>query len=804
LGFKADQFNAKLLRAAFTDAPNKLAENAGPITLSNDTGPFRVEISKAKDWQKPDSLTLDTVAYQPGTGQTNSDTENLKALKFELVFSENLDPLAAPGIAESIFNSPWPVLRLLLRQIWQPDTPGANTGRYIIAYQLFKDLQLIALQLKVVVTNLTPLQIQNDETSLDPSRPFEPFGSRPAAGSRLFLGHPELVYKKLDSLAFNFEWLGVPENLANYYKNYPAIKAASDFTVGVSLIDNRLEIPLTTATPVTLFLGTGVNTANFARVPDVIAKTRPGYIYDRITQPVLGENLLDWSRYLQWELNAPDFQHEAYPTLASQKTIQLAMDLAVGKPAAPDNYQVNPPYTPRIKRLSLDYTASLEILMANYSQDSRSDKIYYIHPFGFNEVFLEPENLYYYFLPQFNNKGELYIGIGNLNSPQNLTLLFQMAEGSANPDLAPEPVEWSYLDNNRWISLEQGQLLQDTTRNLINSGIIEFSLPPVQPSTTLPASLYWVRATIPQNADSVGDTIAIHTQAVSATFANQNNASDHLSQPLPAGSIKSLTEPVPEVAGIRQPYTSFGGKMIEQDYNFYTRISERLRHKQRALTLWDYERLVLAQFPQIYKVKCLPAGADMPGQVDLVVIPDIKNKLPFNPFEPKAPADLIADIETYLKQYISPFTTVTVKNAYYVPVKVRFDVRFYPGHNEGYYKKLLNDELNRFLSPWAYVESADIVIGGRIYANAIINFIEKRPYVDFIANVKLFSSEDGLNFRASNPPTDEGYWVETPRPDGVLVAAPQHEIGIIPETGFEEKLFTGINYMKIELDFIVG
>jgi hypothetical protein len=178
--------------------------------------------------------------------------------------------------------------------------------------------------------------------------------------------------------------------------------------------------------------------------------------------------------------------------------------------------------------------------------------------------------------------------------------------------------------------------------------------------------------------------------------------------------------------------------------------------------------------------------------------------LPFDPFEPKAPADLIANISENLAGLVPAFARVRVKNAHFVPVKVRVAVRFRPGYNEGYFKRALNEELNRFLSPWAYGEGADIVIGGRIYGNVIINFLEERPYVDYVANIKLFSSEDGRNFVLAHPTTTEGYWVEARQPDGVLVAARQHEIDIIPEEGYQEDAFTGINYMKVELDFVVA
>ena len=48
------------------------------------------------------------------------------------------------------------------------------------------------------------------------------------------------------------------------------------------------------------------------------------------------------------------------------------------------------------------------------------------------------------------------------------------------------------------------------------------------------------------------------------------------------------------------------------------------------------------------------------------------------------------------------------------------------------------------------------------------------------------------------------YHVATDQPDQVLVAAAQHYFDVIPDTGYQQASFTGINYARIELDFIVG
>src|SRR5262249_6811590 len=156
----------------------------------------------------------------------------------------------------------------------------------------------------------------------------------------------------------------------------------------------------------------------------------------------------------------------------------------------------------------VDYTSSIEVVLKDYQATLGTDSILHIHPFGSADVQPEPGTSNYSFLPQYDYEGELYIGVADLRPPQTISVLFQMAEGSADPDLDPPPIEWSCLSNNRWINLDNGNILQDATRGLTNSGIIEFSLPLVEPNSLLSPSLYWIRAAIANNSNGVCDTVA--------------------------------------------------------------------------------------------------------------------------------------------------------------------------------------------------------------------------------------------------------------------------------------------------------
>ncbi|HAP64873.1 MAG TPA: hypothetical protein DCR93_37105, partial [Cytophagales bacterium] len=236
--------------------------------------------------------------------------------------------------------------------------------------------------------------------------------------------------------------------------------------------------------------------------------------------------------------------------------------------------------------------------------------------------------------------------------------------------------------------------------------------------------------------------IGLHTQAAQATFADQGNDPDHLSAPLASGTIRQLLDRQAAVQKVQQPYASFDGKPQEAATPFYTRVSERLRHRQRSLSAWDYERLVLEKFPDIFQVRCLPHTSPQalvdPGAATLIVVPNLRNQQATTLLMPRASVATLDRIRTYLQEYLSPFANLHVQNPQYEEVLLDFKVRFREGNDEGYYVTQLNEELRRYLSPWAYQANQEVVFGGRIYKSKVLAFIENRPYVDYVLDFKLY------------------------------------------------------------------
>lgn len=505
------------------------------------------------------------------------------------------------------------------------------------------------------------------------------------------------------------------------------------------------------------------------------------------------------------------------------------------------------PFAPELESISLDYSTSVTLKLPIKNNRTRSledplpvdpfvenssslDFLFHLHPFGISDVKKNgewiriaenketkevTEKFRHHFLPKYEDEGHLYLGIENLRPPQSLSLLFQQAEGSGNPNLPLPKVEWAYLVRDNWKVMGSERIRRDTTNGLRKTGIIELAIPADadQDHTLMPTGIHWIRIGVPRHSVSLNNTIDIHTQALKATrIINEFDIAD-LGQALPPETIAELSQPIPGLSSLVQPYTSFNGKSKEQPSSFYRRVSERLRHKNRALTLWDYERLVLEQFPDIYKAKALSAdlldqSAPL-GGVTIIVIPDIRFRRPFDPFEPKVPQGQLQEIEDYLQQIIPPFATVKVQNPKFDYLHVRAAVKFYDMDKFDFYADQLQQDLKQYLSPWAFDHSSEITFGRNIYLSVLVNFMENRPYVDYIDQPKMFLMErrifeDTIIRIAGTSSTETDGDILLRGPDIILVTAPEHTIDYLDESiPPSERIFSGIGYAKLHLDFEV-
>lgn len=371
--------------------------------------------------------------------------------------------------------------------------------------------------------------------------------------------------------------------------------------------------------------------------------------------------------------------------------------------------------------------------------------------------------------------GELLIGLKDVSLPQVLTILFQFEEGSGNSSLAVPELRWSYLQHNKWHTFPDGGVNYDDTLNFVQAGVVSLNLPRIAlgSNTLLDPELLWIKATAIESSatdelvEAVDRLLSVRTQGVTLTFQDNNNAASYLKSPMPAETLEAFANSDFEITASIQEKPSFGGREKEAGQSYYTRVSERLRHKQRAITPWDVERLVLQNFPYVDKVRCFShvnsAGIYEPTRYLATVIPDPASGTFGNKFQPKLSLTKLQVIELFLEKLSSSTATVAVRNPTYEPVVVSIDVALRAGYDQQLYKNELNKDLQRYISPYAFGEAEQVLFETTLNESSILAYVERLEYIDAVLSVSLSRSQAS-------------------RPGAVLVSDLQHTITITDQS----------------------
>lgn len=809
---------------------------ADPLNTQGLTGAVTVALSGAEGWLTPDHVEA-TLMTDGGSGLPALDLViDIGSASPAIV---TFDPaLHGPGMI-----SDRPVLRCLVR--------GASG-----AFDLFDRFNVERIDLTVKVSGLRDVVVQNDESPLDANKPIPLFGSQPRIGSVFYVGSAEVFSKKLDSLTFNLEWKSPPDDLFEHYRGYfdTVTNALSDtfannFRVTVDLLHDRvfrrLLVNQTLFEPVTADISAMTANAgafdfalqglDYREQPDLqvpgtfTAGSRAGFARLVLSEPTRN----DFAAFA----SVVPFEALGHPVFArryANQAIALATWDSGPKPLLPSE-----PYTPVLSSLTLDYQATATFV----PNDDQPAAYFVVGPHG---AIRAPRVAQARLVPRLDARAELLLGIRDLQPPGTLTLYFEIDAGTATSAdaLATGDTKWSYLAaGDEWRPLSAGSLLIDSTLGFQSAGIIAIQVPAeaTLAHQSLPSELVWLRAAIDKPPESAARTLSIRTQAALARFepgaTPLADFATHLRQGLPAATIKALVQRNAAIRSITQPRASFEGRGPDSDEDYIRRASERLRHRHRPVTPWDIERLALERFPEVFKAKCLPHtdadGIARAGRAALAVVPNLRRGGAANPLEPRAAEELLARIAEYFEGLGTPFLDLHVIRPVFERIRVEAKVVFTRGRDPGYYSGVLNEDLRRFLSPWAYLDGEDIQFGARIYRSEILAFIEGREYVDHLVGLRIYHTYSGIKSEGiGTMRIDDDFIIHArPKPGlgemrigddfivgraveaagttqahAILVSHPQHLItAVAPGEEVCSGVTTlGIGYMTIDLDFEVG
>jgi len=712
---------------------------------------YALYLTTEKEWYRIPAAAVSVTA----NNNLNKGTEPCAEFSFTLNGDEPAITNYDAAVHGGTLNVQVPVLKIVLVNI--------DTQPY--QYNSLRNIHVKKIEVAVNVgmaagynqQGLKQLLVSTGSGTADTSKPFQPFGGQPKKDAAMVIGNKELFSKKNTSFKLNIEWADIPADIRYIKYDSPATTLNSDVpdVAGRFLMKGAWNATDDTGNaiadidPIPVFSTQSTFQSKLLAIPgkSVVPYTGEyGAIQSSAAQG-----------YLQLILKS-DFGYKLYLEDLSIHLINSSKGTATAV-----KFTGVEPYVPVIKSLYISYSAYSDVVNLDDTNENKFNNkqsgFFHLYPFGDAEqhAYLN-NNSFQYLLPQFRHKGkddkellhegEFYIGFENPASGQSVNILFQIMDGTADPgiDKPQEHINWSYLSDNEWKDFEPQQI-SDSTLQLIQSGIITFVIPSdaSTANTIMPAGYLWLRAAVHDKTDAVCKLLSVAAQAAVVTFKNNENAGDFLNAMLKASSISKLKIPQSAIKKITQPYSSFGGRALESSDAFYVRVSERLRHKARAITIWDYEHLILEAFPQVHKVKCLNHTISkdgdynevMPGHVTIITIPDLKQRNDINPLKPFTSQATIKSIDAYLRKKISCHVKLHVVNPLFEEVKLTFKLQLAKGFDDfTIYSNKLKDEITAFLSPWAY-GGGEINFGGKIFKSVLINFIEERHYVDFITDVKL-------------------------------------------------------------------
>lgn len=785
-------------------------------------GAFRVSLSTPSGWHTVEAR----LERAPGAG-------------LSLFIRLRADAPPITGCDPAVHGAEWPtrlpVLRLELA-----------TQARLYPYSLLARLPLAEVDLRVKVRGVRDVRLSNNLGRLDPSKAFAPFGPLPGLSSYLVVGSPEAARKTLDRLSLDLEWGGLPNEPGGFdthYRGYagPAGKELrqGQFSVEIAwLRDGQWQDCANRSARQPLFAGTDaagelIATQHIELDPGSVRKLSRATEEDWSTMPMPRNGLC------RLQLSGPRaaFGHAAYP-------VELGATVAANARTRRPRPLPHPPYTPVIERLSLNYEAASVIALDRDDDPPEGvdgERLFHLHPFGLQTLRSAVSGGGHGLLPRLGADGNLYLGLSASDPGGVLTLLFQLRESSARGPLngaRPRALQWWTLADDDWRPLPPNRVLGDTTHGGLTSGIVTLDLPRDMSTThsVMPAGLYWLRLSASTDFDGFGGLVSVRTQGLrlrrelpgDATAPPRPTgapAAPPQPQPLVDGVITRPTATLAGLASVTQVGRSFGLRAPEDERALITRAGERLQHKGRATLGWDVERLLLARFPEVLKVRCLPAD-DGSGGVTAVVIPTLPRNLPaLACAAPRFNAIELARMATALREIGSPFARFQVRNPAYDRLQLRATIGLARGAHEGATLRRVNQEIVEFLSPWfddGYGPRFDWLVRSEDL-EARLRGLEGVSFVTRLSLITVACDDNGVYTLADTaraplgtaPPAQEGQAGEVPAigaahaharlPWSIALPMPQHILTAVdrfPQTVAPSA--TGVDRLAVGSTFVIG
>jgi hypothetical protein len=761
---------------------------------------FCIKLTTKKGWLDVHDYILLPYSEDPESHQTG--------LQIVLTLGQDVEPITAykTAVHGGELETELPVMQCLIN-------PQTN----FYPYSILQSLAIASVQIDIDVKGVKNLQAFNHHGQLDSSKPFQPFGPLPSINSYFIFGHYELARKELQELKIHFDWSKLPRDtggFGEFYHAYETPFANNAFKTTFSTLKDGHWMPddASSADSFKLF----ETEASSGRVA---------------TKNVVSINRLDYFKPIDASFPESDFKYGPKAMMGFCRLSLVSPESAFGHAeygqllskimtanARRKKHEPlpNQPYTPMLNGITLDYKASSKITPAMQSdeQNSLSESIIHMHPFGVETVFPAELNRPSFLMPQYTHEGNLFIGLSGTDVSGPLNLLFHLSQDMTAATLAQSvEFDWFYLASNRWIKMSAKHLLSDTTHGFLESGIVSLNIPSdiSRDNTVMPGNYFWLR---------------VSTNAAAGLFSPCYNIKPHalkVSKKMDAGIVPEQklaqaarwtpVHALPGIGKIEPFYKSFGGRAEESEKARNIRTSERLRHKNRALLPKDYEQLILEQFPDIYKVKCFNSISSKdatikPGNVLIVVVPHIETVSSNNCAKLIINAKQLKQIRDYVQALCSEFIHIEVRNPAYEEIQVRCSVKFVDAISEGVNIKRLNQQISDYICPWSSA-GYKARFGWSVQQQDIESYIRSLSYIEYVTNFSLLHISVDINgnyhlFDTAKVEQNNDAVISPYYPWSLVLPSENHAVESISSARPIKAEITGVDELAVGSNFIIS
>ncbi|MGL4632810.1 MAG: hypothetical protein ACRCVT_16520, partial [Leadbetterella sp.] len=358
-------------------------------------------------------------------------------------------------------------------------------------------------ELEVQVSNYNKVIIKNEQGLQQAGTPFFAFSQMPTPGSPLYVGSEEVFNKPLDELRVNIVWQDEnvkpsPFGDMNYAiledKNWSSSDERNVFN---SRLMSR-EVPAS-ITDFTNDLNKGFVKIDFSSPSsgDFVFNYAPAQVMELGAKSKVNEVLLDYQSTINHLDEKLDQFFHVYPFGAAETsynenkagadvfTSKLNLSFEDNTTSSQKlwaNHRVFPDFKYGFNVSTLDQNQTKELSSYAQKVSKNANKSSFSIENIAKNTDLTLDNIRTTSTNQYSGvarqEGNLFIGIEGLVPPQNISLLFQVADGSAlDDDIDPPKINWAFISNGVHTPLPDSRVLMDSTYGFQTTGIVILDIP---------------------------------------------------------------------------------------------------------------------------------------------------------------------------------------------------------------------------------------------------------------------------------------------------------------------------------------